>query len=257
MAWNPDTYNKFKKERFAPFYDLVELLRDNSTIKTAIDLGCGTGELTQMLAGLLPEARVLGVDSSAEMLSECTGFRTEKLRFEQRSIEEQLGLPETWDLIFSNAALQWVPDHRQLVAALLGKLNAGGQVLIQVPSNNDHYTHRAIADIALSVPFRNHLKGFTRQTPVLGIDQYAELLFQQGAHNICVYEKAYPHVLDNAEALYTWTSATALLPYIERLPHDVKQSFVEEYKRRLQEMYPGSPVFYPFKRTLISASMYR
>src|SRR6185295_14778671 len=103
MVWNPATYNKYKSERFAPFYDLLTLIQVKPHMDI-IDLGCGTGELTAKLADMLPDGNVLGIDSSQEMLNASKAFITKQVQFERRSIEEQLDLPVTWDLVFSNAA---------------------------------------------------------------------------------------------------------------------------------------------------------
>src|SRR5690349_16633566 len=101
MSWNPATYNKFKSERFTPFYDLVALVKVKKGLRV-IDLGCGTGELTRKLADLLPESTVSGIDSSAEMLKDSKAFENDSVKFECRSIEEQVQLNQKWDLVFSN-----------------------------------------------------------------------------------------------------------------------------------------------------------
>src|SRR5207248_11237460 len=115
MPWNPDTYNKFQRERSAPFADLLALVhvRDNLRV---IDLGCGTGELTRQLADYLPASDVLGIDNSPQMLSRAAEHARPGLRFEPASIEELGG---EYDLIFSHAAIHWVPDHFALIPRLL------------------------------------------------------------------------------------------------------------------------------------------
>jgi len=254
MPWNPDTYNKFKAERFAPFDDLLKLITVKPELKI-IDLGCGTGELTQKLAAYLPGAKlVLGIDSSAEMLQQSEKFATENCVFKQQDIEAVLDEKEQWDLIFSNAALQWVADHKKLFPRIISMIKSSGQLAIQVPSNNDHYTHIAIKEIAGTEPYKSALQGWTRDTPVLSIEEYAQILFDNGAHAITVYEKAYPHILKDADALAEWTSGTALVPYLEKLPKDLHDSFIMEYKQRLYSRFPGNPVFYPFKRIIMGAS---
>ncbi|MBI1784323.1 methyltransferase domain-containing protein, partial [Candidatus Sumerlaeota bacterium] len=144
MPWDPATYLKFQSERFLPFDDLVKLIRPRDGLKV-VDLGCGTGELTARLADLLPASEVLGMDSSPQMLNRAHKLERTGLRFEQRKIEEAEG---RWDLIFSNAAIQWVDDHPALIARLFARLNPGGQIVIQLPSNQEHPTHRIILDLA-------------------------------------------------------------------------------------------------------------
>lgn len=252
MAWNPDLYNRFKKERFAPFDDLLALLHPEPQLQVT-DLGCGTGELTRRLADALPGATVLGIDSSPEMLQQAASFQNERLHFRLQSIESTLQTPHTCDLLFSNAALQWVHDHEQLWPRLAAMIRPGGQLAVQMPSNHRHFSHVLIREMAATEPFRSALGGFVRLSPVLEPDVYAQLLFDQGARELTVFEKVYPHVLDDASALLDWISGTALLPYLERLPADLRETFKTRCLERLQERFPQAPVFYPFRRILMHA----
>ncbi len=231
----------------------MRLVRVREALRV-VDLGCGTGELTRRLADALPQSDVLGIDSSAEMLARAEEFARPGLRFEQRAIEEVAG---EWDLIFSNAALQWVDDHRSLTPRLFSLLRPSGQLVVQVPSNFDHPTHRLIDEVAAQEPFRTGLGGWganwSRSRPVLSIEQYAELLYAQGAMEIVSFEKAYPHVLPDADALADWMSGTALVPYMERLADGLREDFMQRYRARLRETFSQRPVFYGFRRILFSA----
>jgi trans-aconitate 2-methyltransferase len=216
-----------------------------------VDLGCGTGELTARLADYLPSSDVLGIDSSPQMLSQAVHHERPNLRFELGRVED---LSAEWDLIFSHATLQWVPDHHTLIPSLFSMLRPGGQLAVQIPSNHGHLTHSLITEMVGEEPFRTELNGWTRQPPVLPIDQYADLLYAQGATDITVFEKVYPHVLDGSDALADWTSGTALVPYFERLPEDLQALFMESYRERLRAHYPPGPVFYGFRRTLFAGT---
>jgi trans-aconitate 2-methyltransferase len=249
MPWNPTQYHKFSAERSAPFDDLLKLVHVRTGLRV-IDLGCGTGELTRKLADFLPASDVVGLDSSPQMLEKAAQHARPGLRFEQG---DQSQLDGEWDLIFSNAALQWSEDHASLIPRLFARLKPGGQMAIQMPSNHDHISHRKIAEVAGREPFRSALNGWTRQPPVLPIEAYAELLFQQEAEQVIVFEKVYPHVLENADAIVEWISGTALVPYFERLSEDLREQFVETLRSELRAALPGQPVFYPFKRTFLSA----
>src|SRR5688500_12803750 len=156
MPWNPDLYHKFQTERQAPFYDLLALVtvRDNLRV---VDLGCGTGALTAQLADALPGSEVLGVDNSPQMLIRAQAYARPNLSFELASIEEISG---EWDLIFSNAALQWVDDHSALVPRLMEMLRPGGQLAVQVPSNSGHPAQSIVRDLAAEEPFSTALGGF-------------------------------------------------------------------------------------------------
>lgn len=247
MPWNPNLYHKFQAERSAPFFDLLALVEIRPTLKV-VDLGCGTGELTRHLAAL-PGSQVTGIDSSPEMLEKARAFATPNLRFEQG---DQAQLQGDWDLIFSNAALQWSEDHTKLIPSLYERLKPGGQIAVQVPSNHNHISHQLYRETAAEEPFKSVLNGFQRYAPVLSIDEYARLFFKCGAENVIVFEKVYLHVLEDADAVVEWISGTALVPYFERLGQQ-KEEFLQVLREKMYAALPESPVFYPFRRTLFSA----
>ena len=248
MPWNPEQYHKFQSERSAPFYDLLKLVEIRSHIK-AIDLGCGTGELTRVLADALPESDVTGLDSSQQMLNKAASYSSSNLHFEQGDLSQLTG---TWDLIFSNAAIQWCEDHEKLIPHFFSKLNTGGQLCIQLPSNHNHISHLLIRETAKEEPFNKILNGFERIAPVLSIEQYTRILFEQNAKDITVFEKIYPHVLENSDAVVEWISGTALIPYFEKLGEH-KPEFLDVLHRKMKKALPESPLLYPFRRILFSA----
>lgn len=230
MSWNPDQYNRFKAERMAPFEDLIRWLRIRPGI-SVVDLGCGTGELTLRLAELLPDSSVLGIDSSAEMLPQREGFQL-------GSIQDFSG---HYDLIFSHAALHWVDDHPSLFRHLWSCLKPGGQLLVQMPYNFDHPSHLAAASVA------RELGQKPLQRPVLAVEEYAALLWELGAQEPQVVLKVYPHVLEDADAIVEWTKGTLLTAY------SVTDEFLEKYRQAVRQACPGKPVFYGFKRLLLTA----
>ena len=248
FPWDPDCYEHFRNERAAPFEDLLKMVRVREGLKV-IDLGCGTGDLTVRLAEALPESEVLGIDSSAEMLARASNTAHAGLRFEQRNLTE---VPDEFDLVFSNAAIQWVPDHHSLIPYLFSLLRVGGQLVVQLPSNYRNASHVLIADQAAEEPFRSVLGDWMPERPVLLIEEYARILCEVGAGEITVFEKVYPHVLADADAVADWTSGTALVPYMERLPTGLREPFVEGYRAKLRVAFPERPLFYGFRRTLFS-----
>ena len=250
MPWSPAQYHQFQKDRFAPFEDLFALIKVRPRM-SVVDLGCGTGELTHRLADELPESDVLGIDSSPEMLERARKQERAGLRFEQAAIEEIGG---AWDLVFSHAAIQWIDDHRTLIPRLLSLVKPGGQLAVQLPSNHAHPTHVLIREVATEEPFREALRGWNRISPVLAIDEYAELLYASGGQAITVFEKIYPTLLENSDAMEEWTKGTALVPYFERLPESLHEPFMARYRERLRTHFPASPVFYTFRRTLFAAT---
>ncbi len=126
-------------------------------------------------------------------------------------------------------------------------------MVVQVPSNHNHISHQVYRQVAAQEPFLSALKGYNRQSPVLFIETYAGLFFQMEAQEIQVFEKVYPHVLRDAEAVVEWISGTALVPYFERMDPATKDKFLDAIRDRMKMELPGSPIFYPFKRTLFSA----
>jgi trans-aconitate 2-methyltransferase len=249
MPWNPDQYHKFQAQRAAPFHDALALINVRPHLRV-VDLGCGTGELTAQLADALPESDVIGIDSSAEMLAKATPLSRKGLRFERAGLETVTG---EWDIVFSHAAIQWVDDHAALIPKLFGLVASGGQLVVQQPANHHHPSHTLAREIAAIEPFRTLLKGWSRQPPVLNAEDYAEMLFSSGADDIVVFEKIYPHVLDDADAIAEWTSGTLLVPYFERLG-DMREAFMNEYRARLRALFPNSPVFYGFRRMIFAAT---
>src|SRR5262245_12947863 len=153
MPWNPDQYHKFQAARSAPFEDIAALISVREGVR-AVDLGCGTGELTRKLADRLPGCDMLGIDNSPELLSREAQYARDGVRFELGTVEDFAVDSGGWDLIFSHATLHWIPDHRQLMPALLEKVRPGGQIAAQMPSNFNHIAQRLVVDIAQEEPFQ-------------------------------------------------------------------------------------------------------
>lgn len=253
MTWNPDQYHRFKEARSAPARDLQALIPPG-VYREIVDLGCGTGEQTAGLAARFPAARVLGLDSSPEMLARAREHAAANLRFEEGSI---LDLSGDFDLIYSNAALQWLPDHPALLARLWPHLRPGGTLAVQVPANHDHASHRLLSETADA--FSAELGGFTRfgpahgSSPVLTPAAYAETLDALGATEITALGRVYPVVLDGAAGLLDWTRGTALVPYLSRLDAETGRRFEAAYLQKLTDAFPGERVFYAFTRVLFVA----
>ncbi len=226
MPWDPERYHQFQREHSLPFQDLLGLVEVKEGLRV-VDLGCGTGELTRRLTDHLPQSDVLGIDSSASMLERAAAHAGPGLRFVQGAIEEVTG---TWDLVFSHAAIQWVDDHEALIPRLLSLVAPGGQLVVQLPSNQSHPTHTLVLEVARETPFREALNEWSRPFPVLPVAGYAELLHAHGGRELTIFEKVYPHVLPDAEALVDWMSGTALVPYLDRLPQELHESFMATYR---------------------------
>ena len=255
-AWDPGQYERFKAERAAPFVDLRGLVEPVPGGRV-VDLGCGTGELTATLAAALGAQKVVGIDSSPAMLAEAAGHAGPGLRFEAGDIGA-LDAPAAWDVVFSNAALQWVPDHRAVLARWAAALRAGGQLAVQVPANFDHPSHLVAAEVATEAPF---VAAFDGSLPpdaginVLRPEEYAVLLDDLGFARQHVRLQVYGHRLGSTADVVEWVKGTALTRFKRALAPDVYELLVERYRRRLLEVLgEHQPYFYPFKRILLWGS---
>jgi trans-aconitate 2-methyltransferase len=253
MPWNPEQYDKFKQERSAPVSDVLSLIQVLSGMRV-IDLGCGTGEHTRRLADMLPKSNVIGIDTSPEMLSKTKNYVRDGLSFSLGSFEDFDG---EYDLIFSNAALQWSGNHERLLPLLWQHLAPQGQITVQMPRNHDHPSHQIARELAQH-EFADYFpmqqgNPSERFGYVLPIERYAEILFSLGGSEIIAFMKVYPHILENSDAIVEWTKGTLLVPFMEQLPPEERPKFLELYRDRLRDMLPECPVFYGFKRILFSA----
>src|SRR5262249_34136585 len=152
-------------ERSRPFFDLLALVEPAPAMRV-VDLGCGTGELTREMHRRLGAAETLGIDSSPAMLAKAAAFAGDGLRFERADIAG-FDAPAGFDLVFSNAALQWLPDHEALFARLARLVRPGGRLAAQMPANFDHASHQAADEVAREAPFRDALGGRRRRPSVL------------------------------------------------------------------------------------------
>lgn len=250
MPWNPDIYNQFKNIRYQPFFDLMNLI-SSENLKKAIDVGCGTGEQTHILSEKFEHAEFLGIDSSAEMLAEAVQFQNENLRFIKMPVEDLIRTDEKYDLIFSNAALQWSDDHQVLFPELLSLLSENGQFAVQIPVQSENILNKILFQLASEEPFRTQLGSWNRVSPVLSIDEYAQILFDAGLKDLNISVKVYPIIADDYEKLYQFISGSALIPYVEKLDEVDKEKFITEYKKRISEQFNSFPAIYAFKRLLL------
>ncbi len=250
--WNPDQYAKFAREREQPFFDLLSLVRPKNDLRV-IDLGCGTGKLTRLLHARLQAAHTLGIDRSSRMLERADAdVLPPGLHFEARTIESFPRSGERYDVIFSNAALQWLDDHPTLFERLATGLAPGGQLAIQVPAMHDDDSHTIAAELLAETPYRNASDGWTRAQPVLAPEAYSRLLFRLGFADPLVRLIVYPHVLTAPDAVVEWMQGTLLAEYSRHLPPDLFPQFVDEYRRRLVARSDGPrPYLFPFKRILM------
>ncbi len=253
MPWNPDSYAQFP-QRAAPFYDLLDVIGVKAGARI-VDLGCGDGKLTAELADRLSASEVIGVDQSSSMLAEARKHQQAAVRFVQAELSgwvREASTQQTFDLVFSNSALQWVPDHEALFPRILSLAAPGGQVALQFPTNFDHIAQVLLGDISNEEPFAQHTGGYVRPQYELRIDRYADLLFKVGYRSIVAVEKVYCHELADASELVKWLQGTGMIPYLERIPATLHEQFVTRYGTLLRQQMPGSPILYGQKRIIVA-----
>ncbi|MCD0467794.1 methyltransferase domain-containing protein [Flavobacterium sp. ENC] len=250
MTWDPKKYNEFKEDRYKPFGDLTSHIVDKPNLKV-IDLGCGTGELTQKLSHQLTNPFVLGIDSSAEMLAKTP--HQDNIEFRQLSITEQLEQETKWDLIFSNAALQWVDNHKELFRTIISRINANGQLAVQMPQQTENVLNQILIDLVQEEPYASYLNNWIRPSPVLTLDEYAKILFDYGGKDLVLYQKVYPLIATQKDSFFDFISGSALTVYQERLKENEFKELSIEFKKRIDHCFPSIPSIYAFKRLVMYA----
>jgi trans-aconitate 2-methyltransferase len=250
-VWNPDRYGKFRAERSAPFLDLLALL-EASDAPRVLDLGCGTGELTRLAHERLGARETIGVDSSAAMLAKAAEHAGGGVSFQRGDIATFAD--GAFDVVLSNAAIHWVPDHPALLSRLAALLAPRGQLAIQAPANDAHASHAAAREVAREPAFAGPLRGFVRESPVLGPEAYAHLLFRLGFAAQRVRLEVYAHRLDSREDVVEWVRGTTLTDYEKRLDPATWARFLERYRERLMAVLPDErPFLYTYRRLFLWA----
>ena len=223
------------------------------SIRKAVDLGCGTGDLTRILHEEFSIESMIGTDNSRTMLSQAEKKIGTGVTFRLQDIEEFSGAQE-YDLVFANASFQWCDDHPSLFGKCFRSLKPNGQFAVQMPANYDYPTHTIAAALANEEPYRSQMKNGVRSAPVAQPSTYAELLFRTGFKEQSVRLQVYAHVLESREEVIEWVKGTLFTYYESNLPPELYSQFIVEYQKRLfQSLANEKPFFYPFKRILIWA----
>ncbi len=249
--WNPATYLEFADERSRPFFDLTSRI-DARAPATVVDLGCGPGQLTAVLAARWPNATVQGIDSSVEMVEAATAHTGERVSF-------ALGDVASWrpavpvDVIVSNATLQWVPGHRGLIPRLVEALRPGGWLAFGVPRNFSEPSHRMLHELAADPRFAVTTRDV--DTPsAYDAGTYLADLARLGCH-VDAWETTYLHILTGPDAVFRWISGTGARPVLQALSEAQRAEFVPEYQALLRSAYPEHEfgTVLPFRRVFVVA----
>ncbi|KQX95974.1 trans-aconitate 2-methyltransferase [Variovorax sp. Root473] len=237
LDWNPALYRRYEDERTRPAQELLARVPLAEAARV-VDLGCGPGNSTELLAHRFPTAQVTGTDNSEAMLVSARE-RLPAARFELSDIATWAPREkEAPDLIYANASLQWVPDHETLIPRLFDALAPGGVLAVQMPDNRQEPTHRLMRAVAAEAPWAEPIGDADKlRTLLLPLGGYYDLLAARAAH-VDVWHTIYQHPMANAAAIVEWVRGTGLKPFVDRLPPDLQASYLAEYERCVDEAYP-------------------
>ncbi len=252
--WNPDVYLAFADHRGRPFFDLVNRVRAESPRRVA-DLGCGPGNLTETLAARWPDAVIEALDSAPEMVESAR----------KRGVDAQVGDVRTWepkpdtDVVVSNATLQWVPEHAEVLMRWAAALSPGSWIAVQMPGNFQSPSHESVRVVSRREPFANQLRDmpFRAGKVVDGPAAYAAMLTDAGCR-VDAWETVYVHELTGEHPVLDWITGTALRPVIDRLSAEAWQQFRQQLIPLLDDAYPRRPdgrTFFPFRRVFVVAQV--
>ena len=253
MAWDPAQYLKFAGQRLRPALDLLQRI-DLESPSTIYDLGAGAGNVTRLIAARWPEAQIVGVDGSAEMLAKAA---TENPGIEWRQADLGTWRPDRpADLIYSNAALHWLDDHDRLFPAVFAGLAPKGVLAVQIPRNFGAPSHTSITETALRGPWRSRLEPLLRSSPVAEPAFYYDLLAPLAA-SLDLWETEYLQVLEGENPVKEWTKGTWLSPLLAALEEPDRSRFEAAYAERIDAAYPprsDGKTLFPFRRMFLIAT---
>jgi trans-aconitate 2-methyltransferase len=261
-VWDPAQYLSFADERSRPFFDLAARIGAASP-GVVVDLGCGPGQLTASLAARWPDASILGIDSSAEMIAAAQRLgdgEPNRGRGDHGRLSFRVQDLSDWkpdgpvDVIISNAVLQWVPGHLELLPRWAGWLADGGWLAFQLPGNFYQPSHAILRELAGSARWRQALAGVALNRQAGEPAEYLDLLARQGL-TVDAWETTYLHVLTGPDPVTEWYKGTGLRPVLAALDAEQAAEFVGEYSERVRAAYPAASygTVLPFRRVFIVA----
>ncbi len=253
QTWDPEQYLRFEEERTQPSIDLVARIPLDDP-KSIIDVGCGPGNSTQILRKRWPHADIVGIDKSERMIAKArVDYPGQKWQIADVATLET---DRKYDLVFSNAVIQWIPDHDRLIPRLFGFVNTQGMLAVQVPANYDSPLHQIVLSVARESKWSSFTSGCEKLLIYLPAEYYYNLLVSL-TPDVVMWETIYYHILRSHQDLVSWYKGTAMKPFLERLPADeMRKEFEQEVLKRSRDHYPlqnDGRILYPFKRLFFTA----
>lgn len=252
FAWDPKSYLRFEGYRSRPAAELVDRINVDRP-NEIYDLGCGPGNSTSLLRRRWPNAQITGVDSSSDMLAKAKELDIEA-HWQLNDIADWSPKSKP-DIIFSNATLQWLSNHDDLFLRLLGFLKPGGVLAVQMPRNFTSPSHTIIQQVVENGPWSGHLKHVRDFMPVSRPEDYYKMM-ASAAHDIDIWETEYMQLLSGRDAVFSWLSATALLPFVSELNGNERKEFLAQCKNKLGAVYQphdNNVTLFPFRRLFMTA----
>ncbi len=251
--WNPDLYLKYKNERTQPSIDLVSRINIEKP-RSVIDIGCGPGNSTQVLAERWPEAKTTGFDSSPAMIEKAKSDYPHMQWIQGDA--SAIATDTKYDIVFSNATIQWIPDHEQLIPRFLGLVEKGGALAVQIPKFRDMPMGMIVGRVAAKGRWKNRTVECEKLFTYHDYGFYYDILSEQ-ARSVDMWETSYIHVMESHEAVLDWIRSTGLRPYLDRLEGETdKKHFENDVLEEMEKNYPlqkNGRVLFPFKRLFFIA----
>lgn len=251
--WNSGQYLKFKNQRTQPAVDLAKRISGISPHKV-LDIGCGPGNSTAVLKSVFPSAHIVGIDNSENMIAKARSANPD-LRFELMSVDDICNSNTKYDAIFSNACLQWVPDHKKVLPMLFDRLNENGVMAIQMPINTEEPLFIIITEIVNEEKW-NFPSSLHEQNRTLSGSEYFDIIYPL-TDTFDIWETTYYHDMPSVNAMIEWVKGTRLLPYIQSLNETKAAQLIDEIKQKAVRVYKtqeNGNIIFRFRRLFITAT---
>ncbi len=250
--WNAEQYLKFKNQRTQPAVDLAQRVVSYKP-DSILDVGCGPGNSTFVLNNTFPDAKILGIDNSEAMIKKASQTYPD-IDFKLCDVTSEIDKLDNYDVIFSNAYLQWIPDHEKFIPELMNKLNPGGVLAVQIPMNGQETLFRIIGEVV-----RDAKWGFSKSNmetnETLQPEEYFDIL-SSCSSSFDIWETVYYHNMPNVQAMVEWVKGTRLRPYLNALDNDAAGELEKEITDLAAKAYhtqKNGEIIFKFRRFFFTA----